>query len=280
MKFRLLSLLAILLLFGSSCVSKRTYNDMHALWVYTDYQYQLLKQQVSREKRDCNWLRDEIQRLKQDSAAMDSMYRANLMMSEKDKAKLQTELISQSSSLKLSARKIGELEALLFRKDSIMKATRDRLTAALIGFSEKGVKVHVVGGKVYISLDERLLFQSAKIDVGAEGKTALLEIATALNQDTSTILTVEGHTDDIEFTGGAKTIYKDNWDISVLRATSVVKLLQKEGKVSPMRFIASGRGEYFPIDPEKTPEARKKNRRIEIIITPNLDEIARLLEAN
>lgn len=280
MKSRILFLLSVILLFGSSCVTKRKYNDMHALWVYTDYQYQMLKQQVSREKRDLRWLQDEISRLRRDSVTMDSIFRANMSMSESDKAKLQKELMSQSSSLKLSASKIADLEALLFRKDSVMKATRDRLSAALMGFSDKGVKVHVVGGKVYISLDERLLFESGKIDVGTEGKTALLEIATALNQDTTTVLTVEGHTDDVEFKGGPKSIYKDNWDISVLRATSVVKLLQKEGSVSPKRFIASGRGEFLPIDPEKTPEARKKNRRIEIIITPDLDEIAKLLEAN
>lgn len=205
----------------------------------------------------------------------DSLFRTYSAMSEKDKANLRLELQSQSSRLKLSAAKIGELEALLFKKDSVMRATRERLTNALVGFKDKGVNVHIEGGKVYISLDERLLFQSGKIDVNPEGKTALTEIANALNQDSSTVLTIEGHTDNVPYKGKA---FKDNWDISVLRATSVVRYLQYAGNIKPQRFIASGRAEYFPVDPANTPEARKKNRRIEIIVTPDLDEIAKLLE--
>lgn len=278
MRIKLLFSLSILALL-SSCVSQRKYNDMYALWVYTDGEYQLLRQKIASGNKNCNVWMDEVIRLRKDSAYIDSMFHAYMDLSEKDKAKLKLELQNQASSLKLSAAKVAELEALLYRKDSVMKATRDRLTAALVGFRDKGVKVHIVGGKVYISLDERLLFQSGKIDVNPSGQQALLEIASALNQDTTTILTVEGHTDDIPYKSKAKT-YKDNWDISVLRATSVVRLLQYKGGVKPTRFIAAGRAEYYPIDPEKTPEARRKNRRIEIIVTPDLDEIAKLLESN
>lgn len=278
MRIKLLFSLFILALL-SSCVSQRKYNDMYALWVYTDGEYQLLRQKIAAGNKNCNVWMDEVIRLRKDSAYIDSMFHAYMDMSEKDKAKLKLELQNQASSLKLSAAKVAELEALLYRKDSVMRATRDRLTAALIGFRDKGVKVHIVGGKVYISLDERLLFQSGKIDVNPSGQQALLEIASALNQDTTTILTVEGHTDDIPYKSKNKT-FKDNWDISVLRATSVVRLLQFKGGVKPTRFIAAGRAEYYPIDPAKTPEARKKNRRIEIIVTPDLDEIAKLLESN
>lgn len=276
----LLYLLFIVLL--SSCVSQRKYNDMYALWVYTDSQYQLLKQRntiIGNSGKNCNTCLDEVARLRKDSAYIDSMFHAYMDMNESEKSKLKLELQNQASNLKLSAAKVLELEALLYRKDSVMRATRDRLTAALIGFKDKGVKVHIMGGKVYISLDERLLFQSGKIDVNPAGQQALMEIASALNQDTSTILTVEGHTDDIPYKSKNK-MFKDNWDISVLRATSVVRLLQYGGNVKPNRFIAAGRAEYYPVDPAKTPEARKKNRRIEIIVTPDLDEIAKLLEGN
>jgi chemotaxis protein MotB len=276
MKLRNLFVLT-LLIFLSSCVSKRKYNDTYALWVYTDSQFQMLKYKISNEKKNCEWMYKEVIRLKKDSVKLDSVFRAYIAASQTDKAKLVSEITNKETQVKFSNAKIKELEALIFRKDSIMKATKERLTAALVGFAEKGVNVHVVGGKVYISLDERLLFQSGKIDVGDEGKKALKEIATALNQDTTTILTVEGHTDDVEYNG--KGYFKDNWDISVLRATSVVRLLQKDGAVSPRRFIASGRAEFLPLDASKTEEARKKNRRIEIIITPDLDEIAKLLGA-
>jgi chemotaxis protein MotB len=265
--------LAVVLL--TSCVSQRKYNDMYALWVYTDSEYQLLREQNLIKAKNCDELFHTIIRMRQDSISADSIFKAYTAMSEKDKANLRQELQSQSSRLTLSAAKIADLEALLFKKDSMMRATRERLTAALVGFKDKGVNVHIVGGKVYISLDERLLFQSGKVDVNPEGKIALSEIANALNQDSSTVLTIEGHTDDIPYTG--KT-FKDNWDISVLRATSVVRYFQQSGNINPKRFIASGRAEYFPIDPEKTAEARKKNRRIEIIVTPDLDEIAKLLE--
>lgn len=289
MRFKLIISFSFLLLLNA-CVSQKKYNDMYALWVYADGQYQLIKQTQSINNK--NWkiltaeidtLRKIIVRLQKDSAFIDSSCQAYMDMSEKDKQKLKsnltelhTELEAKVTNLKLSAKKIAELEAMLTRKDSIMRATRDRLTAALLGFKDKGVNVHVVGGKVFISLDERLLFQSGKIDVNPAGKKALLEIATALNIDTTTNLTVEGHTDDLPYKSSFM-LYKDNWDISVLRATSVVRLLQYQGKVSPLRFIAAGRAEYYPLDPAKTPEARKKNRRIEIIVTPDLDEIVRLL---
>jgi chemotaxis protein MotB len=282
MRTRILFILAITLVL-SSCVSQKKYDDMYALWVYTDSQYQLLKAKNGIGDKRAALLLSEIERLRKDSAYIDSVCRLNLSESDAERArleaerrKLRTELASQASRLKLSASKIAELEAVLFRKDSIMRATRERLHNALLGFKDKGVNVHIVGGKVYISLDERLLFQSGKVDVNPEGRQALLEISAALNEDTSTILTVEGHTDNIPYKGKA---FKDNWDISVLRATSVIRWMNKAGKISPQRFVAAGRAEYFPIDPQETPEARRKNRRIEIIVTPNLDEIAQILDS-
>lgn len=282
MRIKFIVLFSLLLLLGS-CVSQKKYNDMYALWVYADGQYQLQKQRTSVNDKNWKLLLIEIERLRKDSGFIDSSYHSFMNFAEAEKSNLKEnisslniQLTTSSTRLKLSAEKIAELEALLYRKDSIMKVTRDRLTAALVGFKDKGVNVHVVGGKVYISLDERLLFKSGQIDVNPDGKIALLQIGKVLNIDTTTNLTVEGHTDDIPFKSKTKP-YKDNWDISVLRATSVVRLLQLQGFVSPKRFIASGRAEYFPLDPAKTPEARKKNRRIEIIVTPDLDEIARLL---
>lgn len=282
MRFKILLSLTVILVL-SSCVSQRKYDDMYALWVYTDSQYQLLKAKNHIGDKRAAMLLAEIDRLRKDSAYIDSVCRLSMNENDAERARLEAErkrlrdeLNSQASRLKLSAGKIAELEAVLFRKDSIMRATRERLHNALLGFKDKGVNVHIMGGKVYISLDERLLFQSGKVDVNPEGKQALLEISNALNEDTTTVLTVEGHTDDIPYRGKA---FKDNWDISVLRATSVIRLMSKNGNVAPKRFIASGRAEYFPVDPEPTAEARRKNRRIEIIVTPNLDEIAEILDS-
>lgn len=281
MRFFSVLLFALALLLFASCVSQRKYNDMYALWVYTDSEYQLLKSKNNIGDKRIAQLMNEVDRIRRDSAYIDSVCRSSMNTSDAEKQRLEAErkrlrdaLATQSSKLNLSAAKVAELETVLFRKDSIMRATRNRLQEALLGFKDKGVNVHVVGGKVYISLDERLLFQSGKVDVNPEGRSALLEIAAALNQDPTTVLTIEGHTDDVPYKGAA---YKDNWDISVLRATSVIRWMNKAGKIDANRFIASGRAEYLPIDPEKTPEARRKNRRIEIIVTPNLDEIAQIL---
>ncbi len=268
----------------SSCVSTRKYNDMYALWVYTDSQYQLIKGKNNINDKRIYALLAEVDRIRKDSAYIDSVCRASLNTSGYEKARLEAErkrlreeIKTQTNKLSLSAGKIAELQTVLFRKDSMMHATRNRLQEALLGFKDKGVIVHVVGGKVYISLDERLLFKSGRVDVNPEGRAALLEIAAVLNQDPSTIMTVEGHTDDVPYTG---TTFKDNWDISVLRATSVIRWMSKAGKVAPERFIASGRAEYFPVDAAPTAEARRKNRRIEIIVTPDLDEIAQILDGN
>jgi chemotaxis protein MotB len=255
---------------------------MYALWIYTDGEYQLLKQRKAIDLKNANTLR-EIERLRKDSSFIDSSFHSFRILCEMESGKLKQnistltfKLDSNSTRLKLSDQKISELEAMLFRRDSIMQVIRRKLTDALFAFKDQGVNVHVVGGKVYISLDEKLLFKSGQVEVNADGRNALLEITYVLNIDTTTNITIEGHTDDMPFKSATK-LYKDNWDISVLRATSVVRFMQLEGKVSPLRIIASGRAEYYPIDPSKTFEARKKNRRIEIIVTPDLDEIARLL---
>lgn len=257
---------------------------MYALWVFADGQYQLMKQQVAANNKNCDQLvveakvlKQEVFRLRRDSIIIDSVFREYVDTAEKVTANLKNELQGQTARLSQSKAKVVELENLLKRKDSIMNGTRERLAAALIGFKDKGIRVHTIGGKVYISLDERLLFQSGQIDVNPAGRQALLEVASALNQDTTTVLTVEGHTDDVVYKGKNKLL-KDNWDISVLRATSVVRILQHSGKVKPTRFIAAGRAEYYPVDSAKTIEARKKNRRIEIIITPDLEEIIKLLQ--
>ena len=145
-----------------------------------------------------------------------------------------------------------------------------------MGFRDKGLTVEIKNGKVYVSLEEQLLFKSGKTDVDARGKEALLKLAEALNKEKDVNVLVEGHTDDVPMT--SSTI-KDNWDLSVLRATSIVKLLTVDGKVDAKRFVAAGRGEFYPIDAAKNADARRKNRRTEIILTPKLDELLQLLDS-
>ncbi len=170
--------------------------------------------------------------------------------------------------------RVAELERLISRKDSAAAYLRQRLADALLGFKDRGLSVSMRNGQVYVSLDNRLMFASGSWDVQPDGASALSELAKVLNENKDLKIAVEGHTDSDEFNG--KTAVKDNWDLSVMRATSVVKILVKQG-VKPQRVQAAGRGEHLPIAPNDSPEGKAKNRRTEIIITPNLDELANLV---
>ena len=127
-------------------------------------------------------------------------------------------------------------------------------------------------------MDESLLFSSGKTAVEPKGIEALKNVAKVLEQNADINILVEGHTDDVPMAG--KGEIKDNWDLSVIRATSVTKIILQNSKTDPKRITSAGRGEFFPLDPAKTPEARKKNRRTEIILTPKLDELLKVLESN
>jgi chemotaxis protein MotB len=180
--------------------------------------------------------------------------------------------------LKKREARVAELEDVLKKKDDAVNGLKKKLSEALFGFEGKGLTITQKNGKVYVSMDENLLFASGSTTVEDKGIDALKKVAKVLEQNTDINIVIEGHTDDVPMTG--KGDIKDNWDLSVMRATSIVKIITKNSSVDPRRLTAAGRGEYFPIDPAKTPEARKKNRRTEIILTPKLDEIFKVLETN
>jgi len=182
-----------------------------------------------------------------------------------------------SSQLKLREAKVAELQKILDSKDSAVKALRETVSKALLGFEGQGLTVEQKNGKVYVSLEERLLFASGSTTVDPKGETALKELGNVLAKNTDISVLIEGHTDNVPIKGGP---IKDNWDLSVLRATSVVRILEKNKNVNPVMLTPAGRGEFQPLDKGNTPEARRKNRRIEVILTPKLDELFQVLESN
>ncbi len=183
-----------------------------------------------------------------------------------------------NAELKKREARVTELEAILKKKDDATNELRKKLSDALFGFEGKGLTITQKNGKVYVSMDENLLFASGSIIVEAKGIEALKKVAKVLEQNSDINILVEGHTDDVPMVG--KGEIKDNWDLSVMRATAIVKIITKNSSVDSRRLTAAGRGEYFPIDPSKSTEARKKNRRTEIILTPKLDELLKVLESN
>jgi len=178
----------------------------------------------------------------------------------------------------LSARsiRVTELETIINRKDSMVTALKKSISKALIGLEGEGLTIEQRNGKVYISLEEDLLFASGKYVVNSGGVTALNKLATALSSQTDLEILVEGHTDDIPLSG--KGLVKDNWDLSVMRATNVVKVLTKNPSLNPLQLTAAGRAEFVPIASNETKEGRSSNRRIEMILSPNLDDLFDLLE--
>lgn len=191
---------------------------------------------------------------------------------------IRTQLSLREKELKEKEASLAELQEVLKQKDTEVRALKDKVMSALKGFVDKGLNVYEKNGKVYVSMDEKLLFASGSWVVGAEGIKALQELIKVLEQDPDINVLIEGHTDNVPFKGNAQV--KDNWDLSVMRATAVVKVLLKDSKIDPLRVSAAGRGEFFPIDPADSPEARAKNRRTEIILTPKLDELFKILESN
>jgi len=185
---------------------------------------------------------------------------------------------SLSTSLAERESKVKELELILSNKDKAVKDLKDRITNALLNFKENDLTVKVKNGKVYVSLAEQLLFGSGSIEVDAKGVTALQQLAKALKDQKDIQIMVEGHTDNVPISKKS-TYMQDNWDLSVMRATSITKILTKAG-VSPGQISASGMGEYSPLAVNDSPQNKQKNRRTEIIVTPNLDELFKILDTN
>lgn len=191
-----------------------------------------------------------------------------------------TRKLNDSLSVNLEDResKVKELEQVLANKDRAVQDLKNRISNALLNFKENDLTINVKNGKVYVSLAEQLLFGSGSVEVDSKGVTALQQLARAIKDQKDIHIMVEGHTDNVPISKKS-TYMQDNWDLSVMRATSITKILIKGG-VSPNQVTASGKGEFSPLSPNTTPENKQKNRRTEIIITPDLDELFKILEVN
>ena len=181
-----------------------------------------------------------------------------------------------SADLKKREQRLQEVEDALHKRDEASTALRDKLQQALLGFQNSGLSVDIRDGKVYVSLADKLLFPSGSIVINENGKLALQQLAGVLNKEPEINIAVEGHTDDKKVLNLGQI--KDNWDLSVLRATSVCRYLTETEKIDPHRLTATGKSEYQPVDPSDSPDARAKNRRIEIVLTPKLDELYNLIK--
>jgi chemotaxis protein MotB len=180
-----------------------------------------------------------------------------------------------SDDLQKREQRLKEVEDILRKRDEATNALKEKLQKALLGFQQNGLTVDIRNGKVYVSLTDKLLFPSGSIVIDDRGKAALKQLAAVMNKEPDINMAVEGHTDDKKVINLGQI--KDNWDLSVLRATSVTRYLTEVEKIDPHRLTATGKSEFQPIDPANTNDARTKNRRIEIVLSPKLDELYNLI---
>ncbi len=313
--FKLL-ILTVLLSSQSCIVTKKKYDDMLAQKVKADGELFEKAEQLSKAEKRLAALEEAQAKLAADTAALGGQkrltqkqladlaleydklnaYYKNLMTSS---GKMNRELVEQrdqlfaiqenldktrklndSLSMSLLERegKVKELEGILAKKDKAVQDLKKKISDALLGFKENDLTVTVKNGKVYVSLAEQLLFKSGSVVVDTKGVSALQQLAKALKDHQDVQVMVEGHTDNVPI--GRKSQYmQDNWDLSVMRATSITRILTDAG-VKNSQILASGKGEYAPLAPNTSDASRQKNRRTEIIVTPHLDELFRILDAN
>jgi chemotaxis protein MotB len=170
--------------------------------------------------------------------------------------------------------KLAHLQALMDRQKKAIEDIKKKMSEALVGFKSNELSVSIKNGKVYVSLQENLLFPSGSAVVNPKGKEALGKLAQVLNQNPDITVDIEGHTDSIPIHGK----FQDNWDLSLARSASIVRILTAEYRVDPTRVIASGHSQYDPVQPNRTSEGRAQNRRTDIILSPKLDELFKLLQ--
>lgn len=278
---------------------KKSSTDYEVLSKDLQSKYDLAAKEVSRLRGDTNQLGNQIRLLSREQATLEAQYETlensfdklkNL--SAKETATLQTELEAKTRELQRKEdallkldeelkvkqallvereKRVNELEEAIRKKDAKIQLLKARVANALRNFENQGLTVVQKNGKIYVSLEAKLLFNSGSTKVEEEGKAALVELAKVLETERDLEIVVEGHTDTDKLTSSVSP--KNNWELSVLRATSVVELMLANSSMVPAQIMAAGRGEFHPVDPND----KAKNRRIEIIISPNLNELFEII---
>lgn len=238
-------------------------------WGESQTTNQDLDKTVAKLKRDTADLYGRLNELQGKYDEVDGSY-------SKLKSNSSSQISKLSEDLKKREQRLKEVEDVLKKRDEASNKLKEKLQDALLGFTKNGLTVEMKNGKVYVSLTDKLLFPSGSIVIDEKGKQALSQLAKVLLSQPEIIIAVEGHTDSQKINNLGQI--KDNWDLSVLRSTSVVRFLTETEKVPGIRLTATGKGEFQPLEANTTPEGRSKNRRIEIVLSPKLDELYNLIK--
>jgi chemotaxis protein MotB len=235
----------------------------------------LLQEQNADLTKSRNQLLLEKEALQRDKTNSENSLTNRLLTKDQQVNQLNQTLGTTEEDLAGKNARIAEMQRILDEKDAATKALRKKVSDALLGFNSQDLQVNVKNGKVYVSLSEQLLFKSGSTKVDPAGQDALLKLANALTDNKDINVLIEGHTDNVPIKGVVNGA-KDNWDLSVLRATEITRLLTSAG-IAPEQITASGKGQYLPVAANDTPQNKALNRRTDIILTPKLDELFSIL---
>lgn len=312
-----LSLIALTLLLTTSCVSKKIYTDLEDKYATLRRENRKIIDENAELKKDLLISQNKLSQLQRDydnsvsrlsqlqkdyevtKTNLDNLqqsYQAlekNSSSAIAENAKKNRELLAQleakeqalaaenarlqklKQDMESRSQRILELENVIASKDAAMNKLKDAISRALTNFEGKGLTVEQRDGKVYVSMENKLLFQSGSWAVGVNGKQAVKQLGSVLAENPDIAILIEGHTDNDPYNGTGQL--SGNWDLSTKRATAIVQILRENPAINPENLTAAGRGEYAPIATNDTNEGKAKNRRIEVILTPKLDEISKLL---
>lgn len=248
-------------------------SELEGILEATEKDLNATKDELESTKTERDNLQSDIAQLQKNYDDLQKSSGAKVAGLSSDLAAKQDELAAKEELLKNREERLKMLEEIIKKQDELMNALSDRVKKALMGFDDDELSVEMRDGKVYVSMSDKLLFKSASANVEPKGVEAITKIAEVMNKNTDINMAIEGHTDSLAINTSR---FKDNWDLSVARSVSVVRLLTASG-VDPQRVTAAGKGEFTPIGDNKTKEGRAKNRRTEIVLTPKLNELMQLL---
>ncbi|MFK7783442.1 OmpA family protein [Psychroserpens sp.] len=312
-----LSLIALTLCLTTSCVSKKIYTDLEDKYAELKKENRTLSDKNQNLEAALNKAQNDLANLQRDyestlaqrnklqadydatkanldnlNASYDALEKnssasiaanskknrellAQLEAKEQALAAENARLESLKQELEARSQRVAELENVIASKDAAMTKLKDAISRALTDFEGKGLTVEQRDGKVYISMENKLLFQSGSWAVGSQGKQAVKQLGEVLAENPDIAILIEGHTDNVPYKGNAQL--SGNWDLSAKRATAIVNILRENEAINPENLTAAGRGEFAPISSNDTDKGKAQNRRIEVILTPKLDEISKLL---
>lgn len=312
-----ISILALVFCMFSSCVSKKIYTELEDKYATLKKEHRQLSDEnqsladaktalendldklnkaYNNAVKERDQLRTEIAATKANLDNLKASYKAleeNSSASIAANSKKNRELLAQleakeqalaaenerlnnlQKELQNRSQRVAELENVIATKDASMRKLKDAISKALTNFEGKGLTVEQRDGKVYISMENKLLFGSGSWSVGSEGRRAVQQLGSVLAENPEIAILIEGHTDNVPYKGNGQL--SGNWDLSTKRATAIVTILKENNAINPENLTAAGRGEFAPIATNETAEGKAKNRRIEVILTPKLDEISKLL---